>query len=366
MRNWETRGFSLATRDRLLAGGLAASLVALHWPWARNGILIDAPANLVVSHTTAVLGCVVLVWRRRFPRLVYWVLVPACAVWMLARLPGALCLLAVCWVAIYNVCARLERRAALAMGLCTVFVGIAVLGCLFAVNAPHGESTFLAPVVLAAAYLGTALAAAGYRHAHLAYLAEAAQRGAAEERVRIARELHDVLTHTLSGIVVLAGGARRAAARRPADAEGALAEIEHTGRNAMEEVRQLLASLRSDGSSPHDLAALLDRFRRTGLAVTVARPLPESVDHTTYRIVQEALTNCLRHAPGQAARLSVDTTDGVTVEVSNDGPPVAPCRLGHGLTGMRERARLLGGDLSAGPREGGGWAVRASLPVEAR
>ena len=207
---------------------------------------------------------------------------------------------------------------------------------------------------------------------------EEVRRSAADERSRLAREVHDVVAHSLSVIVVQAGAGRRVAADAPPEVREVLASIERTGREALGEIRRLLGVLRSGdgGRAPQPglaaLPALIERFRSLGLDVEAdadgGPDLPATIDLSAYRIVQEALTNCLRHARGAPARVAVRRQAGaVLVEVSN-GPGgaagVAPPGAGHGLTGMRERAAVYGGALEAGPLPGGGWRVRATLPVE--
>ncbi|MFF0448270.1 sensor histidine kinase [Streptomyces sp. NPDC004609] len=204
-----------------------------------------------------------------------------------------------------------------------------------------------------------------------------AQRAVTEERLRIARELHDVVTHSMGLIVVKAGVANHVVRTRPGEidvAHDALRVIEATGRGALTELRQMLGVLRSQsgerlpaalGPAPgaRDLPGLA---RRAGAELRTGNldRLPEGVGLTVYRIVQEALTNVLRHAgPGAASRVSVQDVDGeVWITVSDDGPPAPAGPEGHGIAGMRERVALYGGTFTAGPRGGRGFEVRATLP----
>ncbi|WIM93229.1 sensor histidine kinase [Actinoplanes oblitus] len=200
-----------------------------------------------------------------------------------------------------------------------------------------------------------------------------------EERVRIARELHDMVAHSVTVMVVQAGVVRRRMeAGLPVDPE-LLRGVESAGREAVVELRRTLGLLRGEGDALapvglDNLDELIGQFREAGLAVTVRRagqavPLLPAVDLSAYRIVQEALTNVLKHAPAAAAELTVDyRADGLRLTVTNPGPVVAapPGGTGHGLIGMRERAMLFGGELSAEPRPDGGFAVHATLPVLAR
>jgi signal transduction histidine kinase len=204
----------------------------------------------------------------------------------------------------------------------------------------------------------------------------------AEERRRIARELHDMVAHHVSVMGVLATGSRRTLYRDPAAADEALATIEETGRTALREMRRLLDVLRTDQEPAGELSpqpgiaaveSLVEQVRDAGLAVTLtvegaAGDLEPGIALTVYRIVQEALTNTLKHAgPAQAeVRLSLDK-DCLVVRVRDDGRGPRPGRtvLGHGLLGMRERVSLYGGVLRAGAKPGGGYQVYAKIPVEA-
>jgi signal transduction histidine kinase len=209
--------------------------------------------------------------------------------------------------------------------------------------------------------------------------AQQAELAAAEERARIAREMHDVVAHGLSVIVVQADGARYAVERHPDKATAALETIGATGREALTEMRQLLGLLRRgsarvDGPQP-TLAALPElveeaRAAGTELVADLPEPLPpvpEGIGLTAYRVVQEALTNVRKHAgPAARARLTVQERAGtLAITVSDDGRgAAAPVDdRGLGLVGMRERVELHGGELEAGPAPGGGFAVSARIPV---
>jgi signal transduction histidine kinase len=211
---------------------------------------------------------------------------------------------------------------------------------------------------------------------------EVARRRAMEERLRIARELHDSLTHSISVIQVQAGVAEHLARKRGEEVPPALQAIREAGADAARELRATLSVLRrtedADGSGLGQLENLVARARAAGLPVTVTvtgleRPLPPEVDQAAYRIVQEALTNVSRHA-GQAhtsVRLQY-SPEALTVEVDDegqdqgsnggDGRTAGP---GLGLLGMRERVSALGGRLHAGPRDCGGFRVQAELPAQA-
>ena len=213
---------------------------------------------------------------------------------------------------------------------------------------------------------------------------EAARRRAVEERLRIARELHDSLTHSISVIQVQAGVAVHLARKRGEDVPPALLAIQEAGADAARELRATLSVLRSeedgDGSGLSQLDSLVARARAAGLAVTVTgeqRPLPPEADQAAYRIVQEALTNVSRHAGAASASVHLHyTRQALSVRVDNDGAgtvtglgtaagPGGRSGPGLGLVGMRERVSALGGQLHAGPRDGGGFEVRAELPARA-
>lgn len=206
-----------------------------------------------------------------------------------------------------------------------------------------------------------------------------ARRAVAEERTRIARELHDVVAHRVSLMTVQAGAAKTVAADDPESAAEAMQAVEQAGRQALDELRHLLGVLRPDADiealAPQpcltDVPRLVDQFRAAGLDVSLTMDgaqieLPARVDLSAYRIVQEALTNVLKHAgPGARTevRLSTDRRS-VAIEVLDDGHGVPVLTgSGHGIIGMRERALLLGGHLEAGPRPGRGFRVVAHLPV---
>jgi signal transduction histidine kinase len=201
--------------------------------------------------------------------------------------------------------------------------------------------------------------------------ADQAEQAAAEERARIAGELHDVVAHAMSAMVVQAGGARRLAEKDPARARAAFAAVEETGREALTEIRRLLGVLRHQDDeialapqpSLRHLGALVRRVEAAGLPIGlqvdgVERPLPPGVDLTAYRLVQAALGDALER--GGAGRAEVHVryrADGIDLDVTDDGTGARP------LAGVRERVGLYGGQLHAGRRRSGGHAVRAKLPV---
>ncbi|MFF4965397.1 sensor histidine kinase [Streptomyces sp. NPDC001037] len=214
--------------------------------------------------------------------------------------------------------------------------------------------------------------------------AERARREVAEERGRIARELHDVVAHHMSVISVQTGLARFVFDTDRETARAALGTIDATGKEALEELRRMLTVLRAAGDGAPAgpmpglarLGDMAERVRAGGVPVTLTvegtpRPLAPGIDLCAYRVVQEALTNVMKHAPGASAEVRVTyEPHQVSVAVTDDGQGVVSDRVrsdgGHGLIGMRERAKLYGGRISTGPQDQGGFAVRLTLPTSAR
>ncbi|MFD4559697.1 sensor histidine kinase [Streptomyces sp. NPDC058469] len=200
---------------------------------------------------------------------------------------------------------------------------------------------------------------------------EAALRRAGEERLRIARELHDSLTHSISIVKLQAGVAVHLARKRGEEVPPALLAIQEAGGEAMRELRATLEILRTTEEPTGTPALLVERACAAGLAVELAvtgeeRPLAATVDRAVYRIVQEALTNAARHAGPAKVSVQLDYGDGdLTIRVEDDGAgdPGCPPKPGIGLTGMRERVAALGGTLHTAPRAEGGFSVRAELPL---
>jgi signal transduction histidine kinase len=210
--------------------------------------------------------------------------------------------------------------------------------------------------------------------------AEEDRRRAGEERLRIARELHDVLAHNISLINVQAGVALHLMDEQPGQSRTALAAIKQASNDALHELRSVLDILRQGTDAPRSPTSGLDSLdglvanaASAGLAVSTRvegtpRPLPTGVDLAAFRIVQEALTNVTRHAGQATASVLVAYGDGeLTVQVDDDGRGAtrqgAEAAGGNGIRGMRERAAALGGQLDAGPRPGGGFRVAARLPL---
>jgi signal transduction histidine kinase len=209
-----------------------------------------------------------------------------------------------------------------------------------------------------------------------------AHEAVAEERARIARELHDLVAHNVSVMVVQAGAERHALGDEQSSTHATLTSIEQAGRQALAEARRLLGMLRRNGDaeglepqpSIDHIDLLVEQIERAGLPVRLAvegerTPLPAGVDLCAYRIVQEGLTNALKHAgPAHAEVVLRYEPRGLDVEVRDDGRGAGAPNgdgAGHGLIGMRERVALYGGALQTGPREGGGFEIRAHLPLAA-
>jgi signal transduction histidine kinase len=211
---------------------------------------------------------------------------------------------------------------------------------------------------------------------------ERAAHAVADERARIARELHDVVAHSLTVMVIQAGAARRLVDRDPERVVEVAATIKTMGREALDEMRRLVGVLREADERPElapqptvaEIEALAERARAAGLEVELTvegerRDLPPGVDLSAYRVVQEALTNTIKHANASSATVAVRYGEGelfvaVTDDGTGSGSEVDMPSGGHGLTGMRERVSLYGGELEAGERDAGGYEVRARFPLQ--
>ncbi len=371
-------------RRRLIDIGLAL-LLALTGSAEALFNSVDAPPAVVAF---LVLGTSVpLAWRRSAPLLALAAVLTVVGItdtrWhaMDDISTPFVCLL----LATYASGAYTDRRDG---RIAAVVIAVAVVAMAVSTGTdPVGDALFIggilfavwgaATVVRSRHELATALAARTVELEH--EREEKARLAVAEERARVARELHDVVAHNLSIMVVQAGAERRALGdERPQTAE-VLATIEQTGRAAMAEMRRLLGMLRrSDDElalAPQPSLAfvgdLVAQVREAGMPVELAvegevRDLPRGIDLSAYRIVQEALTNALTHAGPARARVTIRYGAGeLDIEISDDGHGAleeAPAG-GHGLIGMRERVALFGGDLATGRRNGGGYAVRARLPI---
>jgi signal transduction histidine kinase len=324
-----------------------------------------------------VLATMPFAWRRRWPTAAFLIsLLATTGLWLLGYNAGVLPLILV-FGGYFVAVARPTREVA----ACTA----TALGCFallwWAGGAPFGARDAFTSVLALAITL--ALGRTGRLRVDLAEARaqtaeEAARRMSTEERLRIARELHDIIGHSLGTIAVQAGVGRHLMANEPEKAADALDSIARVSRNSLDEVRAVVAALREDDAAYHptpglaDLPDLVETVRSTGLNVELTLPndleaIPRQTGAAVYRIAREALTNVVRHAHASAASVQVDHHNGrVEVAVRDDGSGYdgeEGMKPGHGIAGMRERAEALGGRLTAGASSGGGFLVTASLPV---
>jgi signal transduction histidine kinase len=370
---------TLHSHPLLLDALLALALLAFSTLWLAHSAF--AGRNAALIQTTLI---VPLVWRRVHPTGVF-LSVSAVALAQLLlgyQLIGDVALL----VALYTVAVHESRaRAAGATGLIEVGALLAALRW-----EPAGSLLrsllFLSATVVAALFAGLTVAS-GSRY--LARLAERAQRleierdqqatiAATAERTRIAREMHDIISHSLSVVITLADAASVVTETDPARGAEAMAQVSEVGRQALADMRAMIGVLRADESAAElapqpdldQLATLVDRVRATGLAVDLvtegsAEFVGASAALTVYRVVQEALTNTLKHAGASRARVVLlYQRSTVEVHVLDDGRAPMPARAGHGIEGMHERVALHGGSLAVGPSAEGGWMVSATLPLQ--
>jgi signal transduction histidine kinase len=370
----------------LVAVGLATALFVSElagWGLPRGMLVLGF--GLVLLHTLP------LAARRRWPGTVLVLSVASGQVGAALGLPRFFQGPAIL-VAVYSVAAYGSRWVALA-GLALAEVGLA------AVPRTTFGIEFDAPALVG--YMGILAAAwllGHFAHNYRAYAArleertaeleqareELARRAVVEERLRLARELHDVVAHAMSVIAVQSGVGAHVADSQPEEVGKALAAIEATSRDALTELRRLLGVLRQDGDSQASLTPVPGLANLEGLLAEVAKagltvglrvegtpaPLPAGLDLSAYRIVQEALTNVVKHAGPATAQVTIRYRDhDVAVEVTDTGRGVGAVAgdgrrgTGHGLIGMRERVAAFGGDLEVGPRPGGGFRVAARLPL---
>jgi signal transduction histidine kinase len=364
------------------------------WNWLRrHPLLVDVGLVVVLlavtiavathnGHPTAeiVLGTLEtlpLLWRRRWPLAVVLV-VTAVALAIVALdlrlLPFQLA------VALYTLAASSGARATRLIGIASIAamtVALAATG-----YSQFGDSAARVVFLVAAWLLGDSI---GSRRAYVHEIEEKAQRlerereaeaqrVVAEEQSRIARELHDVVAHALSVIVVQAAAADDVFEVEPRRAREPIRAIELAARAALGDLRRVLGII-EDGAEYEPqpglarLDSLVEQVRATGLDVALefegaARPLPAAVDLSAYRIVQEALTNTLKHAGAEHATVSVRYGDELALEIRDDGSGDSDANGGSGLVGMRERVAMLGGRVDTGPRPGGGYVVSAQIPID--
>jgi signal transduction histidine kinase len=361
-----------ARADAALASGVFV-LVALGAEGQRLSHGGDSVPLLIASWLLIMAVCGALLFRRRYPVAVGWFTVVATgAYYLLSDIDGPLIVVPI--VALYAIAAQGRLQVAVAMAAAMV-IGMGA-GTLAGNSDVNGTAVFML-----AGWLVAVVALGSVRHGRVAYAEEEARLRATEERLRIARELHDVIGHNISMINVQAGAALHRLKRGvPAQAEDALGAIKSSSREALRELRATLGVLRQvDEDAPTAPAPGLARAdelvasaKRAGLPVRIERAgsersLPAPVDLAAYRIVQESLTNAAKHSEAGRVTIRLAYGDGeLTLTVEDDGQGTAARPTsgggGRGITGMTERARALGGELTAGPRPEGGFAVRARLP----
>jgi signal transduction histidine kinase len=377
------RGHPLAA-DSILAALLTALALVLHS--ATNSIEHDTPVHTPTWWTVALvlLATAPIALRRRNPIGALAVVLGAqlaCEAWHVFG-PSWLAVL----VGVYSLGAHTEgRRRTWVAATC-----LAAVVAFGAIGVAQADVTWIDGVSAIGILIGAFVLGDNVRRRrlHLESLADRAERAererdllarerVAEERTRIARELHDIVAHSVSVMVVQAAAARRTVASRPDQASAMLANIEQTGRQTMDELRQVLGVLRDNGDAPSsvplptlaDLPVLVESVGGLPVRLDVTgspERVPAGVAVSVFRIVQEALTNCNRHAgPGATVTVGVDcAAAAVEVVVTDDGRGASTAHdsAGYGLVGMHERAAAAGGSLSAGPRRGGGWRVSATIP----
>jgi signal transduction histidine kinase len=374
----------------VVAVGLLAAAFARLGP---SAVVSPRPLDAGAVALAATVAAAVAV-RRRYPVVALVVLNAVPLVWILGAYPGLLVALTPL-IGCYTLAALRGWRWGLAGAVPTALIEILAIRVL-----GDAENAGVVPTaVLLVATAGSAGAAVGYYRAVLAatraQLAretqtreERARRLAAEERLRIARELHDVFGHAMATISVQAGVGLHVIEQRPGQAREALTAIKKISDDGLNDVKTILGILRAetgDEEGPEQLRAprggldrlteLLDTAKAAGLRVELdvhgdPRPLPAPVDMAAYRIVQEALTNVLRHAEARTVRLALKHEPSrLLIRIRDDGPTtsadthIATGQHGHGIDGMRERARALSGQLTAAPHPDGGFEVCAELPV---
>jgi signal transduction histidine kinase len=379
-------GAGIAPLDVVLAVAIAGAIETLAWNRGILGDPIRGPRALVVA--LPLLMAVPLLWRRRWPLLVWSLGAAGIVAQAVASHHSAegLETLAVLYVGSYSVAAYADRRRAL--------VGLAVLLVTYVIYAwedPNTRSgrtseewaTAFFGVLSVAAWLAGLVThdrrASAATAARTAALERDREQVLTEERSRIARELHDIVSHNLSVVVLQASGARARTGAGSDDVSATLEKIESSGRTALVEMRRMLGVLRAGTDDPElapqpglgDIADLVESVRRAGLDVSLETSgelagVPSAVGLSAYRIVQESLTNTIRHADATHADVAVRRDDGgLVVEVHDESAlPPGSVTPGHGLTGMRERAALLGGDFVAG-WDARGFVVRVRLPIAA-
>ncbi len=401
-----------------IALGTVMMLLAVSstWNYARNFRAVEiarpdlipvivrpGPTDVIPYLILALAASVPLVWRRRYPLTVFWLVIAADLgiTEHLGRLGFIYAIIAAYSAAVYSPFRTAALSSLLAAG---ALVSGVLRSALPSIPSWAGAFVVLVPIMIG----GNAIrrwrrqAVDSVRRMQIMELEaeEATRRAVESERSRIARELHDVVTHNVSVMVVQAGAARKVMAASPEQATEALLAVEASGRAAMAELRQVMGLLnaRTDGGGPDrtdaaaagfdqgdldqadltpqpgldQLGALVGRVRDTGVPVTLTvtgdpRPLPPGIGLAAYRTVQEALTNTVKHAVGASAEVTVGyEPQALRLEIADSGGAAGPSAAtgnGRGLIGLRERLAVYGGSLDAGRRPTGGFRVRAVIPL---
>ncbi|WP_432183869.1 sensor histidine kinase [Streptomyces tendae] len=354
-------------RADLALAGVVLALVGVA-EGQRLGAGWDASPSVIGSWLLAAAVCAVLPLRRRHPAAVGWCTVLGTgAYYLLSSVDGPLVVIPI--AALYTLAARGRIQTSVAMAAVMV-IGVGA-GALAGTRDVTGTAVFMLT-----GWLVAVVALGAMRHDRLAFAEEQARGRATQERLRIARELHDVVGHTMSVIHVQASATLHRLPKNPGLAEEALTAIKQSSKDGLRELRATLGVLRQvDEEAPITPAPGLSRMdelistaARAGLEVRIERtgagaPLPAAVDLAAYRIVQESLTNAVRHSGARHVVVGLHhDRRALVLSVTDDGP--GPARTGHGsgIAGMAERARALGGTLSAEPGRAGGFTVRARLP----
>jgi signal transduction histidine kinase len=385
MNSWRARVASVWP-VRVVRGDLAVAML-LFGAWQVEAFTltqVESP-RAAVTLLSGLMVTAPLALRRRFPVAVGITQALAFVLWEASSIEGYLTVpLIAAVIGLYSVGAYAERSRSVA-GLAVV-LGLVALGV--ALSPDHGPGDFgFGALVFTAPWLAGRARRRDRQQTHaLRELTHELDRerdaearlAVAHERSRIARELHDVIAHCVSTMVVQAAAAEQVMQSRPTRAKEALGSIQSTGRDAIDELRRLVGILRESDESPalapragvDELETLADKTRRAGLPIELKiegrpRPLPPGVDLCAYRVVQEALTNALKHAGPARAEVSLRyTRDSLSLEIVDDGQGTpGPQGAGFGLLGMRERVDLYGGDLESGQLKGGGYAIRVTLPL---
>jgi signal transduction histidine kinase len=397
---------TLSRAEKLKDWALAGALTAFGWMqlalvpiWMAGpgrgahrpeGVPVPFVSVPVAAPTWAAFALVALVslplaWRRRYPLAVLASTVLFAGLYDLLHQPPVLVTIAPL-VALYTVGTLVNRRTLITHALSTAAFTLAVSIPFQPSGRMFAEAVRLVAMIAFAAALGDAT------RNRRAYVAEVEQRAleaersreeearqrVEEERLRIARELHDVTAHSLSIIAVQAGAAEKVVDRDPAAAKRALETIRATSKASLDELRAMLGVLRgNEDGAPLAPAGSVTRLGELAAAVEQAGvhvelnvgdlgDVPAYAEVSVYRIVQEALTNVVRHARASVAQVSLAREgDALVLEIADDGAGAsAGFSEGHGIAGMRERIAALGGEFSAGPRDEGGYLVRAAIPLQ--